>query len=306
MRSAAAPSLTRYAWYSIAAAVSTILLKGSAYSLTGSVGLLSDALESLVNLAGAVMALLMLKWAEQPPDENHSYGHGKAEYFASGVEGGLILLAALSIAWAATFRLIWPQPIAQAGIGLAISAAASAINLGVALVLLRAGRKHHSITLEADATHLLTDVWTSFGVIAGVALVAATGIQRLDPIVALLVTANIVRQGVVLVKQSILGLMDTALPPEEHALVRNVLERFAETGVQFHALRTRQAGARRFVSFHVLVPGKWTVARGHDLLEHIEEEIRASIPNVTVFTHLEPVEDPKSFNDQKLDRLGEP
>lgn len=302
----AASSLTRYAWYSIAAAISTMLLKGAAYSLTGSVGLLSDALESLVNLAGAVLALFMLKWAEQPPDENHSYGHGKAEYFASGVEGGLILLAALSIAWAATVRLIWPQPIAQAGIGLAISAVASAVNLGVAIVLLRAGRKHHSITLEADATHLLTDVWTSFGVIAGVALVATTGIQRLDPIVALLVTANIVRQGFVLVKQSILGLMDTALPPEEHALVRNVLERFAETGVQFHALRTRQAGARRFVSFHVLVPGEWTVARGHDLLEHIEEEIRASVPNVTVFTHLEPVEDPKSFNDQKLDRLGQP
>lgn len=299
---AAAPSLTRYAWYSIAAAVSTILLKGAAYFLTGSVGLLSDALESLVNLAGAVMALLMLRWAEQPPDEDHAYGHGKAEYFASGVEGGLILLAALSIGWAAVVRLIWPHPIEQAGPGLLISAFASAINLGVALVLLRAGRAHHSITLEADAKHLLTDVWTSFGVIAGVGLVAFTGVQRLDPVVALLVTANIVWQGVGLVKRSVLGLMDTALPADENATVRRVLQLFSETGVQFHALRTRQAGARRFVSFHVLVPGKWTVARGHDLLEKIEAEVRAAIPNVTVFTHLEPIEDPKSFSDQKLDR----
>lgn len=303
---AAAPSLTRYAWYSVAAAVSTILLKGAAYVLTGSIGLLSDALESLVNLAGAVFALVMLAWAEQPPDEDHAYGHGKAEYFSSGLEGGLILIAALCIGWAAIVRLIWPHPIEQAWFGVAISAVASAVNLFVALVLLQAGKKHHSIALEGDARHLLTDVWTSFGVIAGVALVAITGIQRLDPIVALVVAANIIWQGINLVRRSVLGLMNTALPPEENAAVRGVLERYAESGVQFHALRTRQAGARRFVSFHVLVPGKWTVASGHDLLERIEAEIRTAIPNVTVFTHLEPVEDPKSFSDQKLDRMSEP
>lgn len=301
-----APSLTRYAWLSIAAAISTILLKGAAYFLTGSVGLLSDALESLVNLAGGVVALLMLTWAEQPPDEEHAYGHGKAEYFSSGVEGGLILLAAVSIGWTAMVRLIWPQPIEEIGIGLAISTGASLINLAVAIVLLRAGKKHHSITLEADGKHLLTDVWTSLGVIAGVGLVAFTGIQRLDPIVAILVAANIVWQGVSLVKRSALGLMDTALPPEEGTRVRAVLEKFAETGIQFHALRSRQAGARRFVSFHVLVPGKWTVVAGHNLVEKIEAEIRAAIPNVTVFTHLEPIEDPASFHDQKLDRYSEP
>jgi cation diffusion facilitator family transporter len=301
-----APSLTRYAWLSIAAALITIVMKGAAYFLTGSVGLLSDALESIVNLVGAIMALAMLTWAEQPPDDEHEYGHGKAEYFSSGAEGTLILLAALSIGWASVSRLITPHPIEAIGIGLTVSGAASLVNFVTAVVLLRAGKKYHSITLEADAKHLLTDVWTSAGVIAGVGLVAITGIQRLDPIVALLVAANIIWQGVSLVKRSVLGLMDTALPPEENILVRNVLERFAESGVQFHALRSRQAGARRFVSFHVLVPGRWTVASGHELLEKIEAEIRAVVPNVTVFTHLEPIEDPSSFSDQKLDRMSEP
>lgn len=304
--SKASSSLTRFAWISIAAALTTIGLKSAAYFLTGSVGLLSDALESGVNLIGAIIALMMLSWAEQPPDEDHAYGHSKAEYFSSGAEGALIVIAAISIGWAAVARLITPRPIEQIGIGLAVSVAASLVNLGVAIMLLRAGRKHHSITLEADAKHLLTDVWTSAGVIVGVGLVAVTGQQWLDPVVALLVAGNIIWQGVSLVKRSVLGLMDTALPQSENALVLAVLERFAEQGMQFHALRTRQAGARRFVSFHVLVPGQWTVRRGHDLLEKIEEEIRAAIPNVTVFTHLEPIEDPLSFRDTQLDRFSEP
>lgn len=300
---AAHHSLTRFAWLSIAAALVTIGLKAGAYLLTGSVGLLSDALESLVNLVAAVVALVVLAVAARPPDDDHAYGHGKAEYFSSGVEGGLIIVAAASIGYAAVGRLLSPAPLEEVGLGLAISVAASAINLAVARVLLQAGRHYHSITLEADAHHLMTDVWTSAGVVLGVALVALTGWERLDPIIALIVAANIVWSGARLLRRSVLGLLDTALPKEERAAVLDVLERFrAEQGVQFHALRTRQAAARRFVSMHVLVPGEWSVQRGHLLLEQIERAVRAALPNVTVFTHLEPIEDPASFEDQHLDR----
>ena len=299
-------SLTRYAKYSIAAALVTICLKGTAYALTGSVGLLSDALESLVNLAGAVIALLMLSWAESPPDEDHAYGHDKAEYFSSGAEGMLILLAAGGIAWDAVQHLLKPHSLAQPLWGVILSGAASVVNFLVAQVLLRAGREHHSITLEADGKHLLTDVWTSCGIMLGITLVTLTGWERLDPLVALCVVANIVWQGSSLVKRSVLGLMDTALPESEFASVRSVLEKYGAQGIQFHALRTRQAGARRFVAFHVLVPGEWTVARGHDLLELIEGEIREAVPNATVFTHLEPREDPNSFQDIRLDRPAPP
>ncbi len=296
------PNLTRYAWLSIAAALVTIGLKMSAYWLTGSVGLLSDALESMVNLVGAVMALIMLTIAARPPDEDHLYGHGKAEYFSSGLEGGLILVAALTIIYAAIPRLINPQPIEQAGIGLAISILASVINFGVARVLMAAGKKHNSITLEADAQHLMTDVWTSVGVIAGIAVVAITGWLRLDPIVALAVAVNIIWTGYHLVKRSALGLMDTALPPPEQAIVLQVQEKYRQQGIQFHALRTRQAAARRFVSMHVLVPGQWTVQHGHDIVEQIEADIRTNLAEVTVFTHLEPTDDPVSAQDIDLDR----
>lgn len=296
-------SLTRFAWLSIAAALVTIGLKAGAYLLTGSVGLLSDALESVVNLVAAVVALVVLAVAARPPDDDHAYGHGKAEYFSSGVEGGLIIVAAASIGYAAVRRLLSPAPLEDVGLGLAISVAASAINLAVARVLLQAGRHYHSITLEADAHHLMTDVWTSAGVVLGVGLVALTGWERLDPIIALIVAANIVWSGARILRRSILGLLDTALPAEERALVVAVLERFrAEQGVQFHALRTRQAAARRFVSMHVLVPGEWSVQRGHLLLEQIEREVRVALPYATVFTHLEPLEDPLSFADQQLDR----
>jgi cation diffusion facilitator family transporter len=295
-------SLTRFAWLSIAAAVVTIGLKAAAYFLTGSVGLLSDALESLVNLAGAVIALIMLHIAARPPDEEHAYGHTKAEYFSSGFEGALITVAAISIAVTAIPRLISPQPLEDVDVGLLVSAMASLINLGVALVLLRAGRRHNSIALEADAKHLLADVITSVGVIIGVGLAALTGWLRLDPIVALVVAANIVWSGFKLVKRSAYGLLDTALPEVQLVKVRDVLDRYAKNGIQYHALRTRQAAARSFVSVHILVPGQWTVQRGHRLLERIEADIRDAIPNATVFTHLESLDDEASWDDQTLER----
>jgi cation diffusion facilitator family transporter len=303
--SADRPSLVRFAWLSVAAAVATIGLKAGAYLLTGSVGLLSDAIESLVNLVAAIVALLVLNVVARPPDEEHAYGHDKAEYFSSGVEGGLILIAAASIVVSAVGRLQDPQPIEQVGLGIGISVAASAINLAVARVLLRAGRLHRSITLEADARHLITDVWTSAGVLIGVAAVALTGWQRLDPLIALLVAANIIWSGVSIVRRSVLGLLDTALPADERAQVVAILEGYgSREGVQYHALRSRQSGHRRFVSFHILVPGSWSVQRGHLLLEQIEHAIRAALPNTTVFTHLEPIEDPESFADQHLDRAA--
>lgn len=298
--------LTKYAWLSIAAALATIGLKALAYWITGSVGLLSDAVESLVNLVGGVLALAMLTIASRPADEDHTYGHRKAEYFSSGVEGTLILAAALSIGVASLGRLWRPTPLDDVGLGLAISAAASGINLAVALVLLRTGRRRQSITLEANAHHLLTDVWTSVGVIIGVAAVRWTGWLRLDPILALLVAANIIWTGLGIVRRSVAGLMDTALPPDVLRQVESVLDHYRSHGVQFHALRSRQSGAWRFVSFHVLVPGNWTVQRGHDLLEQIEAEVRCQMPRCTVDTHLESLDDPASWEDQTLERKGKP
>lgn len=300
-------SLTRFAWLSIAAAILTIALKAIAYLLTGSVGLLSDALESFVNLVGALMALAMLTIAARPADEDHAYGHSKAEYFSSGVEGTLILIAAVSIGVAAIPRLITtPKPLEQIGLGLGVSIAASLVNLFVARILLRASKHHHSITLEANAYHLMTDVWTSAGVFVGVGAVALTGWERLDPIVALLVAGNIVRSGVRIVRNSALGLMDTALPVEEQNTLRRVLEPYIQSGVQFHAFRTRQSGARQFVSLHALVPGIWTVQRGHRLLESIEADIRHALPSVIVLTHLESLNDPTSWDDTSLDRTKTP
>lgn len=292
-------NLKRYAWLSIAAALSTILLKTIAWQLTGSVGLLSDAMESLVNLAGAVMALWMLSIAAQPADSDHRYGHGKAEYFSSGFEGMLILIAAISIGWSAVERLLHPQPLEQIGIGLAVSVVASLVNFGTARILLIAGRKNQSITLEADAHHLLTDVWTSVGVIIGVGAVAATGWLWLDPVIAILVALNIVWTGVQLIRRSTAGLMDVALPAEQMQAIEDVLSKFRQQGIAFHALMTRQAGAHAFVSLHVLVPGAWTVQQGHDMAEKIEAEIKAVVSNAHVLTHLEPIEDPASHDDDK-------
>lgn len=294
--------LARFAGLSIAAAVLTIALKAAAWRLTGSVGLLSDALESLVNLVAAVMTLVMVTIAARPPDEEYAFGYGKAEYVSSGAEGAFILLAALGIAWTAIGRLVHPVPVERIGLGLGLSVGASLVNLVVGRVLISAGRRHHSIALEADGHHLMTDVWTSAGVVAGIGAVAATGWNRLDPIVALAVAIQIVWSGLRLIRRSWLGLLDRALPEEERTALRAVLDRHAAGGVRFHAVWTRQAGARRFVSMHVLVPGAWTVRRGHALLEAIEQDVRSAIPNATVFTHLEALEDPASFADQGLDR----
>ncbi|MBU1395735.1 MAG: cation diffusion facilitator family transporter [Gammaproteobacteria bacterium] len=299
------PSLKRYAWLSIAAAVATILLKGWAWWITGSVGLLSDALESFVNLAGAMMALAMLTLAARPADGNHAHGHGKAEYFSSAFEGLLIVFAAAAISYTAIERLINPQPLEAVGIGLAVSVVASVINLATSRVLMAVGKQHKSITLEADAHHLLTDVWTSAGVILGVGLVWLTGWLWLDPAIALLVAVNIVWTGWQLLHRSATGLMDVSVPEEDLRAIESVLDTYRQQGLEFHALRTRQAGTRAFISLHVLVPGAWTVQQGHDWSERIEADIRRAVSYAHITTHLEPIEDPVSLADQGLDRWAD-
>lgn len=295
--------LERYAWLSVAAAVATIALKTVAWWLTGSVGLLSDALESLVNLAAALLALSMLRLAAAPPDAAHPYGFSKAEYFSAGIEGALIVLAAAGIVWTAIPRLLAPRELDMPLAGLTLTVLASAINFGVAMILLRAGREHHSITLEADGRHLLTDVWTSAAVIAGVALVYVSGWLRLDPIVAIAVAVHILWTGFGLVRRSVRGLLDPAISAEDQREVDKLIAEYSRRyGVSFHALRTRQAGARRFVSFHLLVPDAWSVARAHQLSEEIESRMRAMVPNAAIFTHIEPISDPASYDDQGLDR----
>jgi cation diffusion facilitator family transporter len=297
-----ATKLTHFAWLSIAAALVTIGLKTAAWFITGSVGLLSDAAESLINLAGAIMALAMLSVAARPADADHAYGHGKAEYFSSGLEGALILIAAIGIVVAAVGRLLHPQPLQQVGLGVGVACAAAFVNLVVAVIVLRAGRRSNSVTLEANAHHLFTDVWTSVGVLVGVLAVRWSGWLWLDPVVALLVAANICFTGVRIVRQAVLGLMDASLSAADQQAIQSVLAHFTQERVQFHALRTRQSGARRFVSVHVLVPGDWTVQRGHDLLEEVEADLRRAVPNSTVFTHLESIDDPLSWQDQELER----
>ena len=301
IRGSAAPGLARWAWLSIAAAVTTIALKSGAYLLTGSVGLLSDALESVVNLVAAVLALIAIRISSRPADETHPYGHGKVEYFSAGAEGLMILVAAVLIIVSAVQRLIVPQQLEDLGIGLVITVVATLVNLVVGLLVLRAGRRHRSITLVADGKHLLTDVWTSVGVVIGVGLVAITGWLPLDSLVAIAVAINILWTGWGLVGHSTRGLMDHAMPPADVDAVRQVLASVAgehpDGEVHFHALQTRESGRERFVSMHVLVPGTWTVAEGHDLLEEVESRIRDSLPGTHVHTHLEPSEDPRSYED---------
>lgn len=294
--------LTRYAWLSVATAIAVIALKITAYLLTGSMGFLSDALESGANIIAAIITLVALLVAARPPDKEHAYGHSKAEYLSSGAEGILILLAALFIAWQALIRLLDPEPLAQVGLGILVSAVAATANFVVARILMKAGREHRSDALTADAHHLLTDVWTSIGVIVGVALVSLTGWHWLDPIVALIVAIQILFTGYKLVRNSANGLMDAGLPEEEVSRVKEILARFDEVGVKYHALRTRRSGAQRFVSVHIQVPGDWSVQRGHELLEEIEREIRLELSPVNIITHIEPVEDPVSWKDAALNR----
>lgn len=299
---ASSRSARSYAFLSIAAAVLTIALKFAAYGLTGSVGLLSDAIESCVNLVAAVVALWALTYAAKPADAEHAFGHSKAEYFSSALEGTLILVAAASIAIEAWARLFDPQPLAQVGLGLSLVLLATAINGGVAMILIRAGRRLRSITLRADAHHLFTDVWTSGGVVLGILLVKVTGLLVLDPVIGLAMAANIVWTGFKLLRETGSGLLDAALPADDQEAIALILSEYKNQGTEFHALRTRVAGSRRFVSVHVLVPGEWTVQRGHDLCEDIELAISRALPGTNVMTHLEPLEDPVSWDDEELDR----
>jgi cation diffusion facilitator family transporter len=283
--------LTRLMWASIAAALVTITMKTVAWRLTGSVGLLSDAVESLVNLLAAIVGLAMVRWATLPPDEKHAFGHEKAEYFAAGAEGVFILGAAVSIAGVAVERLLHPAALESVGPGLAVSVGASLVNLGVATILIRSGRRHRSITVEADGRHLMTDVITSAGVVVGVGAVALSGWRPLDPIIAIVVALNIVVTAVRLIRRSGGGLMDRSLPPDELTAIEGALARYREDGIGFGALRTRRSGRLSFVSVDVLVPGRWTVTRGHELLGQIEQDIRSALPHASVATHLEPLVD---------------
>lgn len=290
--------LSRYAWLSLGVGVIVFALKLLAFGLTGSVGLLSDAMESTVNIVAAFVALVALKAAAKPGDERHHFGLSKAEYFSALLEGLMILVAAGLILYTAIPRLLDPQPLDDLGIGLTISVVASLLNLAAATLLLRAGQKHRSIVLIADSKHLMTDVWTSGGVLLAVLLVGATGWLRLDPIIAIAVALNIVIAGVKLIGSSAMGLLDAALPPEENAIIVSVLRSHQSEHVRFHALQTRESGRQRFISMHVLVPGSWTVEQGHDLLEAVEEEIQEKLPGAHIATHMEPIEDPRSWEDQ--------
>ena len=298
-------SLTRFAWLSIAAALTTIVMKSVAYLMTGSVSLLSDAIESVVNLAGAVMALSMLIIAARPPDNIHTFGHSKAEYFSSIVEGILILGAAVVISFTAIDRIIHPRVLEQMSFGLIVSTGASIVNFIVARILMKAGKKYNSITLEADSQHLMTDVWTSVGVIGGLVVVAATGWSLLDSIMALLVALNIIWTGVNLVRRSVDGLMDVALSRPEQIIVETVMAKYRSKNVEFHALRTRQAASRRFLSVHMLVPGNWSVHDAHHIAEDFEGDIRTELGDAVISTHLEPVDDEISIDDINEKYMGE-
>lgn len=305
-------SLARYGWLSLAAAIATIALKSYAYWLTDSVGLLSDALESLINLVAAVVMLIVLGIAARPPDHRHAYGHEKIEYFSSGAEGIMILLAALSITWSAVERLQHPVPLRQLDVGIAVAVFASLINLFVARILIHVGTRRRSIPLEADGRHLMADVWTTVGILLGIAAISLanhfqaslalaarlgmTGWEILDPVIAILVAIQILAAGLQLIRRTIAGLMDAALPAEEQAAIIGVLEQFvASDHIIYHAFRSRYAGARRFMSVHVLVPGDWTVQQGHDLVETIELHIMSLFDNIDIDTHLEPIEDIASW-----------
>ena len=294
-------TLKKFAWLSVATAIVTILLKIGAWWVTGSVGLLSDAAESVVNLVAAVIALGAVTVSERPADADHQYGHSKAEYFSAGVEGAMIFIAAAFILFVSVERLINPVPLEALGLGLGISVVAAIINGVVGMLLVRAGVRHRSPTLQADGKHLITDVITSVGVVVGLALAWVTGWQVLDPIVAIGVGLHILFIGYRLVHGSGMGLMDVTLPEEDNQVIEAVLERHREPGqVDFHELRTRESGKWRFVEFHALVPGQWSVERGHDLVEKVEQEIHAALENCHITTHLEPIEDERAYNDVHL------
>ncbi|MDP9806926.1 cation diffusion facilitator family transporter [Trueperella bonasi] len=292
------PNLTKYAWLSIAVAIITIALKAGAYFLTGSVSLLSDAMESVVNLVAAVIALIALTLAAKPASSRYTYGRTKAEYFSAAVEGAMIFGAAALIIFAAIQRLLNPAPVESLGIGILISVIAALINGAAGYYLVKVGRKHRSVTLEADGKHLLTDLVTSAGVVLGLILVILTGWQQLDPIIAILVALNIIRMGIELLRQSVAGLLDVTLPKEENKQIVEILQSHSREGaISFHGLQTRQAGRHRFINVDLQVPGSWSVKDGHDLAMIVEDEIQAALPDSTIVTHVEPIEDESSYLD---------
>lgn len=300
------PSLKRFLYLSILAALTTILLKFAAYFQTGSMGFFSDALESLVNLFAAIIALILLHLSEKPADEEHEFGHGKAQYFSSALEGALIFIAAFSIIYTSIPKIFNPQPLNNIGAGSLLSVAAAVVNLVVGYILLKKGKKYDSIILEADGKHLIADVLTSIGVILGVVLVKVTGFYFLDPIIAIAVALYIVYIGFKLISRSTSELMDAAIPKEEQQMVVEYLDSLTEKNIEYHSLLTRKAGYRKFITLHLLVPGDWSVQKGHDCAEAIEQNIEQMFgnANVTVTSHIEPLEDPVSFNDIGFDRLN--
>ncbi|WP_313381570.1 cation diffusion facilitator family transporter [Proteiniphilum saccharofermentans] len=295
--------LRRFISLSIAAAIVTILLKFYAYYVTGSMGFLSDALESFVNLFAAIFALVMLNISQKPADKEHEFGHSKAEYFSSAAEGALILIAAFTIIWSAVPRLIDPRPIENINTGLLFSLLASLVNLAVGMTLVRNGKKRRSLLLEADGKHLMADVWTSAGVIVAIVIVKFTGWLIVDPIIAILVALHIIYTGYRLISRSASGLMDASIPDEDLEKITNYLDSLNDQKIEYHSLLTRVAGRRKFIAMHILVPGKWTVKEAHDYADEIEETIVNMFDEpVTVHTHLEPVEDPASMKDIGIDR----
>jgi len=279
------------AWLSIATSIATLTLKFGAYFLTGSVSLLSDAMEAFVNLAAGMVALGALTYAARPADDDHHFGHDKAEYFASGVEGALILVAAASIAWAAVQRLLHPAPVESLGWGILVSVVAAGMNFATAKIMLRAARAHDSITLEADAKHLMTDVWTTVGIVAGLLVVMwRPEWSILDPLMAIAVAIQIVFTGVDLLRRSADALLDAALPPDELRTAEAAIRGALPPEADFHALRTRKAGARRFLDLHLVVPGEMSVAESHALCDRVEAAIVAALSNADATVHVEPRE----------------
>lgn len=302
--------LVKWAWLSIAAALVTMGMKYGAYLMTGSVGLLSDALETLVNLAAAIIALLALRLAARPADDRHPYGHGKVEYMSAGAEGAMIIVAAALIVFSAVERLLNPEPLESLGLGLMVTVLATIINVAVGVLIIRAGRRARSLTLVADGKHVMTDVWTSVGVVVGVALVAITHWAPLDSLVAIAVAVNILIVGYGLVRSSFDGLLDRALPEQERKQVRAILDaltqQYPDGMVAFHALQTREAGRTRYVRVHVLVPGAWSVARGHELVEELGRQIETALPGAMIDTHVEPIEEPSAFESGRPAGTGDP
>jgi cation diffusion facilitator family transporter len=299
-------SLVRWAWLSIGAALITLMLKFSAYAVTGSVGLLSDAIESTVNLVAALTALFALWYASRPVDRSHNYGHEKIEFFASAVEGGLILFAGGGIIWYSVQRLLDPRALESLDFGAAITMVSALVNLVAARILLRVAARHDSVVLHADGQHLMTDVWTSLGVVVGLVLVNTTGEEWLDPVIGILIALNILRTGFGLLRFSFDGLMDRALPLKEEDLVRAAINDVIGKDVTFHALRTRRAGSRRFVDLHALVPGALSLRQAHDIANRIEDAIGEALPGAEATVHLEPIEDPGSWSDSELLRIERP